>query len=280
MMNKLVVIDLFNYFVDKNTEREQFSKQSKMKLTIITITYNAENYIEQTLKSIQKQDCHDFEYLIIDGKSKDKTLEIAQKYDSIITKIISEPDKGLYDAMNKGLKNATGEFVWFMNAGDEIVKENAVSRILDLIKPNVGVIYGETYFVNEEGEIQGIRSELTTHQLPQNLTWRSMKYGMVVCHQSFIARRTIAPMYMIDNLSADLDWEIEVLKKSEMNVLVDFILSKYLIGGISNRQLKKSLKDRNKVFKKHFGLLEYYWINVVILLRGIFKIIIKRGKYW
>ncbi len=251
-----------------------------MKLSIITITYNAEKYIERTLKSIQNQDCHDFEYLIIDGKSKDKTLEIAQKYSSIITKVISEPDKGLYDAMNKGLKLATGDYVWFMNAGDEIAQNDAVKRVLEAMNDEVAVIYGETYFIDDDGNNLGIRSELTTHKLPQNLTWRSMKYGMVVCHQSFIAKRELAPLYLTDNLSADLDWEIEVLKKSKKSVLLDFVLAKYLIGGVSNQQLKKSLIDRNKVFKKHFNLLEYYQINFVILLRGFLKIIKKGGKYW
>jgi glycosyltransferase involved in cell wall biosynthesis len=252
----------------------------KPTFSIITITFNAEKYLERTLKSIQAQDCKDFEYLLIDGNSKDKTLAIAKNYQNLFTKIISEPDKGLYDAMNKGLKNAQGEFVWFINAGDEIADNEAISKIKNLIDEATDVLYGETYFVNNNGEILGLRSELTPHRLPEKLHWQQMKYGMLVCHQSFIARRTIAPFFDISNLSADLDWEIQCLKNARKTVFLDFIVSKYLIGGISNQQLKRSLIDRFKVLSKHFGLFSCLIAHLIIVFRGIRKIIRQGGKYW
>ncbi len=251
-------------------------------LSIITITFNAEKFLGRTIASVEQQVFKDFEYLLIDGNSTDKTLEIAQKSRNLFSKIVSEPDKGLYDAMNKGLKLATGDYVWFMNAGDEIATADITKKLYEITttqKPDV--IYGETLFTNNEGEVLGKRSELTPHKLPEELTWEKMKLGMLVCHQSFIVRREIAPFYIKNNLSADIDWEISSLKASQKTVFYNGILSKYLIGGISNQQLKKSLTDRFSVLKKHFGLYATLSAHVQIIARGAEKIIKNKGeKYW
>jgi glycosyltransferase involved in cell wall biosynthesis len=249
-------------------------------LTIITITYNAEEFLERTIKSIVAQTNQDFEYIIIDGNSKDKTLDIAKRYESRVNRLISEPDKGLYDAMNKGLKAASGDFVWFMNAGDEIYDPKAVERICQRITDETDVLYGDTYFVDNEGNQQGLRSEITPHRLPKDLTWRDMNLGMLVCHQAFIARKTVAPLYMENNLSADVDWEISCLKKARKIQYLDFVVANYLTGGISNKQLKRSLLDRYEVLKKHFGFVGAVMAHVKILTRGISLIIKNRGKYW
>lgn len=251
-----------------------------MQLSIITITFNAEQFLERTIQSILAQTDQDFEYIIIDGKSKDGTLAIAEKYKSRVNKLISEPDKGLYDAMNKGLKNATGDFVWFMNAGDEINDNQAVTNIYKAISEKTDVLYGDTYFVDNDGNIQGLRSAITPHRLPKNLQWQDMKLGMLVCHQAFIARKSIAPLYMENNLSADVDWEIECLKKAQKIQYLDFVVAKYLTGGISNKQLKRSLIDRYEVLKKHFGLTGAITAHLQILFRGVSLIVKKRGKYW
>jgi glycosyltransferase involved in cell wall biosynthesis len=251
-----------------------------MQLSIITITYNAEQYLERTIQSIENQSVQDFEYIIIDGKSKDDTLKIAEKYKSRINKLISESDKGLYDAMNKGLKNASGDFVWFMNAGDEINDNQAVEKIYKVISDKTDVLYGDTFFIDEDGSIQGLRSEITPHRLSKELKWQDMKLGMLVCHQAFIARKSIAPLYMENNLSADVDWEIECLKKAKEVKCLDFVVAKYLTGGISNKQLKRSLLDRYEVLKKHFGLMGAISAHVQILFRGVGLILKNRGKYW
>lgn len=251
-----------------------------MLLSIITITYNAEQFLERTIQSILAQTDQNFEYIIIDGKSKDGTLAIAEKYKNRVNKLISEPDKGLYDAMNKGLKTATGDFVWFMNAGDEINDNQAVANIYKAISEKTDVLYGDTYFVDNDGNIEGFRSEITPHRLPKNLKWQDMKLGMLVCHQAFIARKSIAPLYMENNLSADVDWEIECLKNARKIQYLDFVVAKYLTGGISNKQLKRSLLDRYEVLKKHFGLTGAITAHLQILFRGVSLIVKKRGKYW
>ncbi|MDZ7897003.1 MAG: glycosyltransferase family 2 protein [Arcicella sp.] len=263
-----------------NTQCSYLTAHNSMLISIITITYNAEQFLERTIQSILAQTNQNFEYIIVDGKSKDGTLQIAEKYKKRVNQLISEPDKGLYDAMNKGLKLAKGDFVWFMNAGDEINDHEAVSRIIQSVTQQTDVLYGDTYFVNNEGEIQGLRSEITPHRLPKNLKWQDMKLGMLVCHQAFIARKSIAPLYLKNNLSADVDWEIECLKCAKEVQYLDFVVAKYLTGGVSNQQLKRSLTDRYEVLKKHFGVSGALMAHVQILWRGISLIVKKKGKYW
>ncbi|KPM49335.1 glycosyltransferase family 2 protein [Jiulongibacter sediminis] len=249
-------------------------------ITIITITYNAEKVLERTLQSIAKQECKNFEYLLIDGQSKDGTLQLANKYRGLITSIVSEKDNGIYDAMNKGLAMAKGEFVWFMNAGDEIADESTMCKIIANIHSDCDLIYGDAWFVNESGEIRGKRSDLTPHKLKANMTWKDLKYGMLVCHQSLIVRRSIAPAYIENNLSADIDWEIKSFKKAKKAVFLNYPIAKYLEGGISNQNLTKSLIDRYNVLKNHFGFFPNIYNHLVVLFRGIFKIAQNRGKYW
>ncbi|MEA5141822.1 glycosyltransferase family 2 protein [Arcicella rigui] len=252
-----------------------------IKLSIITITYNAEKFLKRTIESIVAQSNQDFEYIIIDGKSKDATLAIAKAYGERVNLLVSEPDKGLYDAMNKGLRLASGEFVWFMNAGDEINDSEVVANLIQsLAETNADVFYGDTYFVEENGTIQGLRSEITPHRLPKNLKWQDMNLGMLVCHQAFIARKSIAPFYLENNLSADVDWEISCLKRAKKVQFLDIVVAKYLVGGISNKQLKRSLIDRYEVLKKHFGLFGAILAHIQITIRGVKLILKKGGKYW
>jgi glycosyltransferase involved in cell wall biosynthesis len=249
-------------------------------ISIITVTFNAEKVLERTIKSIENQRCKDFEYLIIDGKSSDRTLEIAQKYKKVVSKIISEEDQGIYDAMNKGLFHANGKFIWFMNAGDEIADQSTVCTLVDRLTPETDLLYGDAWFVNDMGDIRGKRSELTPHKLKPNLNWKDLRYGMLVCHQSLIVSKDIAPTYIKNNLSADVDFEINSFKNSENSLFLDFPISKYLEGGVSNQNLKRSLKDRYSVLKHHFGFFPNLFNHAIILARGLMKILLSKGKYW
>lgn len=250
-----------------------------MKLTIITITYNAEAVLEATLKSVFNQTNQNFEYWIIDGASTDKTLEIAKKYK--VKNIVSEADKGIYDAMNKGLKLATGEYLWFLNAGDQIADIEVVEKLHLAFKSNASIYFSDTELINQNGQILGLRSQLTPHLLPKKLHWRQFKYGMLVCHQSFIVKQKIAPNYLLNHhYSADIDWEIKCLKASESTEYLFFYLSKYLIGGFSVKNLKASLLDRFKILESHFGLFPTLFSHLQIAFRGLLFSIKNKGKYW
>ncbi|QKZ12242.1 glycosyltransferase family 2 protein [Spirosoma sp. KUDC1026] len=225
-------------------------------VSIITITYNAGRFLERTVESVLRQTATDYEYIIIDGGSTDGTLDIVQRYEKHISRWISEPDSGLYDAMNKGLHLATGDYVWFMNAGDELYDEETLQGLLERIQQTgAGVYYSDALFVQNDGSPVGLRSVVTPHMLPHSLKWTDMALGMKVCHQAFVAKRSIAPDYDIHNLSADLDWEIRCLKKAGLVEFLPFVLCKYLVGGLSVQQHRRSLTDRFKVLVTHFGWL-------------------------
>ena len=140
------------------------------------------------------------------------------------------------------------------------------------------VLYGEVMMVDENRQAIGTRTEITTRKLPQQLTWKSMKLGMVVCHQAFIPRRELCPFYMVDNLSADIDWVIEILKKSRKNVNCGIVIADFLVGGVSKQRHRQSLKDRYNVLQKHFGIIPNFFNHILIIIRAIWFRISRVGK--
>ena len=164
------------------------------KFSIITVTYNAEAVLEDTIQSVISQTYHHVEYILVDGASKDGTLSIIDRYRDRITRIVSEPDKGLYDAMNKGIRLATGDYLCFLNAGDSFHEDDTLQQMVRSISGNElpDVLYGETELVDKEGHFIRMRRLAA----PEVLTWRSFKQGMLVCHrllcQSFPCR-TLRP---------------------------------------------------------------------------------------
>ncbi|MEY4926484.1 MAG: hypothetical protein RI894_920 [Bacteroidota bacterium] len=242
-----------------------------VKISIITVVFNGENFLEDTIKSVLAQTYPHIEYIIIDGKSKDNTVGIIKKYVDHINYWVSEPDKGLYDAMNKGLHAATGDFVWFVNAGDTIAKSGILSTIIGLVQEDTDVLFGEVMIVDENRKPLGTRSQLTTQKLPESLNWQSLRYGMVVSHQGFLPRRTLAPDYILGNLTADIDWVIECLKRSRRNTNTHQTLAEFQTGGISTQRKRQSLRDRFTVLRKHFGLLPTLAAHAYILWRMLFK---------
>ncbi len=251
-------------------------------ISIITVTYNAGPFLERTIKSlIAQQNMQlgtDYEYLIIDGASTDATLTLIQQYEKHLSGWESAPDRGLYDAMNKGLRRATGEYVWFMNAGDELYDPHTLTRLLAAMRdPHTGradVYYGDALFVRNDGSAVGLRSRVTPHRLPGTLHWQDMALGMRVSHQAFVARRRLAPYYVPDNLSADLDWEIRCLKAAQRTCCLPFVLCRYLVGGLSKQRHARSLFDRFRVLVWHFGL----WPTVLNHLRIIARRLVRVGR--
>ena len=123
-----------------------------MKITVVTVCYNAETQIEETIKSVLAQTHDDLEYIIIDGKSTDSTMNIIRKYTSGISKIVSEPDKGIYDAMNKGITLATGEYINFMNAGDTFSSPNVIKEVAERIAADSDIVYGDSTMIDYNGQ--------------------------------------------------------------------------------------------------------------------------------
>ena len=252
------------------------------KLSIITITYQAEAYIERTLKSVFEQGCaEEIDYIVVDGASKDRTLAIIEANKAQINQLISEKDKGIYDAMNKGMQMAKGDYILFLNAGDTFASSSTLKNILRELGENPDVLYGEAVFVNNDGQSLGLRSEVTPHRLPTHLTWQNFRYGMLVCHQAFIAKRSLAPLFDLHyRLSSDINWEIQVLKKSQHILKSASPICTYLMGGASVQNLKRSWEERYQVLRSHFGFLPNLINHLVIIARGLIFALKKQGKYW
>ena len=241
------------------------------KFSIITITFNAASVIGPTLQSVLSQTYTNYEYLLIDGGSKDDTVEKAKASGIAFAHIVSEPDKGLYDAMNKGMKLATGDYLCFLNAGDSFYASDTLQKIVDTIageKELPHVLYGETAEVNEAREFVRMRRL----KAPEELNWRSFKDGMLVCHQAFYARRDIAPLYDLKyRLSGDVDWCIKVMKQSTRLVKVDAVVVNYLQNGLSLKRHRESLIERFKVMCSHYGVLPTICRHIWFVLRAVIK---------
>lgn len=256
-----------------------------IKFTIITCTYNAEAVLQRTLDSVMKQTYCNVEHLILDGVSKDKTLSMVKAYQhkndvgesAHEIKVFSEPDKGLYDAMNKGIDKATGDYLIFLNAGDVFPSEDTLEFVEGCVGEGEelpGVLYGDTDIVNMEGRFLRHRRLAP----PKRLTWRSFKWGMLVCHQSFYARTDIAKNihYNLDyRFSADVDWCIRIMKEANARRLplrnVNAVITHYLDGGMSVQNHQASLKERFRVMRTHYGLLTTLFVHGWFAVRSVFK---------
>lgn len=254
-----------------------------MKITLITCTYNAAEVLQRTLDSVLKQQYRDIEHIIIDGKSSDNTIAMAESYRSKSDaqgngheiKIFSERDNGLYDAMNKGITKATGEYLCFLNAGDTLPESDTIGHIAECIgEKEYGVVYGETDVVDDEGKF--IRHRRL--QVPEELTWRSFRKGMVVCHQAFYANTSIAKQTSYDlqyRISGDVDWCIRIMKEGERrrlaNLNVNRVVDHYLAGGMSVKNHRKSLIERLKTMCRHYGVVDTIYLHLYFCLRAVVK---------
>jgi glycosyltransferase involved in cell wall biosynthesis len=232
------------------------------KLSVITIVYNNAKDIERTMQSVLLQTYQNIEYILIDGASNDGTVEIIQKYNSQLANFISEPDKGIYDAMNKGLAIATGDYVLFMNSGDEIYAPETVTDVF-ASAPSGDIYYGETEMFDENWTSLGQRR----HHAPEHFDWHSFKYGMNVSHQAIYIKRSLTEPYDLTyKYSSDIDWIIKAAKKSSNIVNTHLYVAKYLVGGISKKKHLASLKERFKILSTYYGFMPNLFNHLVIAL--------------
>lgn len=258
-----------------------------IKFSIITCTYNAEHVIQRTLDSVLAQSWGQIEHIIVDGASKDKTMELVDAYRQRNTEeetehdiiVKSEPDGGLYDAMNKGLRLATGDYVVFINAGDVFPCEDTLENISNDVNERSdgrlpAVLYGDTNIVDDNGHLLRPRRLVP----PDNLSWRSFRHGMLVCHQAFYVRTDIAAAEPYDlryRFSADVDWCIRVMKRAEKEELMLLrlpeVVVNYLDGGMTNKNHRASLIERFNVMRRHYGLLTTIAMHAWFVVRAIMK---------
>lgn len=255
-----------------------------MKISIVTITYNAARTLQRTLDSVACQTYADIEHLIIDGASKDATVAIAERYKAAShheVVIQSEPDKGLYDAMNKGLLKATGDYLVFLNAGDTLYAPDTIETVAKTINNNrepitmnhePAVVFGDTAITDAEGNFLHLR----THRPPEQLTWKSFKQGMLVCHQAFYVLTSLARQIPYDlqyRHSADVDWCIRIMREAERQHLplvnTHAILANFEEGGDTTQHHRDSLKERFSVMAHHYGLCQTLILHGWFILRAV-----------
>lgn len=253
-----------------------------LKFTIATVTYNAGKTIGRTLSSVASQTYPAVEHLIIDGCSTDETMAEIHRYVETNTDLrhphqivlTREPDNGLYDAMNKAITQAKGDYIIFLNAGDKFHSDTQLADIAAQLKRYndsrlPAVIYGETDLVDDAGQFVRHRRL----RAPQRLVSKSFLHGMLVCHQSFYVRTDLARVNLYNlsyRYSADYDWCIRLLCLAEQRNLTihntNLVLTDYLAEGLTTRNRYRSLKERLRLMAVHYGwwraLLMHAWFVV------------------
>ena len=239
-------------------------------LSIISICYNNLAGLKKTLQIFEEKQFQNIEIVVVDGGSKDGTLDYLNSQ-TICKNFVSEPDKGIYNAMNKGMKMANGDYFWFLNSGDFAHSEKVIHEILELLKTNPDVVYGETILVKSNYEIVGKRSEISKKKLPENLNWKSLKQGMSVGHQSFIIKKEKCLQYdeWLKYVS-DIDWMIRCLKGCKTCLQTKAPIANFSLDGFSSQKRKESNKERFFVLQKHYGFISNLWHHLQILIRAKF----------
>ncbi len=196
------------------------------KVTMVTVTYNAQEYLEKTFQSVIEQDYPNTEYIIIDGASTDKTLNLIKKYENYIDYWISEQDDGIYDAMNKGIEKATGEWINFMNAGDTFSSTNILKNVFEkeTLKKNIDVLYGGVNIVDESYNfINHIKAK------PMNTIWE----GSYCNHQSLFIKTKIMKKYKFNldyKLAAEKELFIKLFINKHKYKILNFPISNFVIS--------------------------------------------------
>ena len=251
-----------------------------IRMTYVTVTYNAADVLQRTLDSVLCQDYPKITHMIIDGASTDATLQLVEAYiersnaanNGHRIQVITEPDKGIYDAMNKALRGLDGKYVCFLNAGDFLPASDTVSRIVEKVDQSQlpAVLFGDTDIVDSDGKFLRHRRLAP----PKHLTWKSFKQGMLVCHQAFYVREDFAiatPYNTQYRYSADVDWCIRVMKEAEKENLplkhVGMVVVNYLDGGLTTKNHRASLIERFHVMRRHYGLATTLWKHFLFLFR-------------
>lgn len=261
------------------------------KISIATVAFNAVALLEKTIKNVEGQDYPYVEHIIVDGNSQDGTPAMLQKYtesrDASLNKHeirwISEPDNGLYDAMNKAIRMATGNYLLFLNAGDKLHSKDTLSHIASVARQSErgtdgdtlpAVVYGHTNIVDANGRFLHARRLVP----PEHLSWKSFRRGMLVCHQAFFARTDIAretPYDLQYRFSADFDWCVRIMRRAEKENLplanAHIVVADYLEGGLTVKNHRRSLWERFRIMTRHYGLLTTLFEHVFFVVRNLKK---------
>jgi len=234
------------------------------KVSVITVSFNASKTIEATITSVLSQSYKNIEYIIVDGKSTDDTLKIAGKYKNRISKIVSEKDRGLYDAMNKGVKLAKGEIIYFLNADDVLKDNKVVARVANAFSSEIDFVYGDVEFAYPD-ENKKIR-------ISRIASISELKKGNMPPHQGTFAKKELLQKYPFDlnyRSSADFDFFCRVIKSGAKSKKLDFVVAVNAMGGVSSGSV--SFKETEEIVKKNFGFIPFALLWLKHRIFSVFK---------
>lgn len=237
------------------------------KLSIITVTYNAEKILRDTLESVLLQTYNDYEYIFVDGHSNDKTCNIIEDYLKIFkergisTTYISEPDQGIYDAMNKGVALAKGDWIYFLNAGDSLVENDVLEKVSVELKEENDIVYGGTIYYREDGSVAYTGRGEDVSVMPRHMPF---------CVQASFIKTAIQNRYKYDikcRISADYNFFLEAYKNGARFKKIDVIINNYLLGGFSSKYPFKTYLEVGRIREQHGYLNRKSLIYVIKVMR-------------
>ena len=242
------------------------------KISVVTVTYNCIGVLEDTLKSVISQEYSNVEYIVIDGKSSDGTLNLIDKYKDHISILVSEPDKGIFDAMNKAIKLVTGDWILFMNAGDTFADDNVLTSVFsNHIESNVGVVFGDAYFKRKSGLS-------LYHGIPFYRNKDKYK-GMGICHQSIFVRADLAKLKPFNSdykYTADYNMMMSIYNNGYKFFETNVVISVYDLTGVSTLHCVDQFKEVYRICGLKSGTLLYYKLLIIHKYREL-KIKIKNS---
>lgn len=250
------------------------------KVTIVTVTRNEAGNLRETIESVVSQTYQNREYIVIDGGSTDGTREILKKHDNVIDDWVSEPDKGIFHAMNKGSKMATGEWIIFLNSGDVFSDDNVLKNVFSAdIPQEIDVIYGDTVYSYGKEEYKEFRKSKELRNF-----WK----GMVTSHQSFFIRKRTMDHRPFDTsykIASDFNQLYALLMDGGLFVYKKLDISRVDTTGISNnKRMLQSVLEHWSTIRRYSKITLYYqmyyifWTLIVLLLFGV-KLIIPGRIY-
>lgn len=236
-----------------------------MKISIITVVLNAEEFLEQCIRSVISQTHPEIEYIIIDGGSSDSSLAIIQQYSDKVSVVVSEKDNGIYDAMNKGISLATGEVIGILNADDFFADDRVIADIAAAFSGDTDIVYGDLWYVGRRDPAKAIRKWISGPYSDLAIQW-----GWMPAHPTFYARRSLFSKLGNYNLKfkSVSDYEIMLrflyLNKSK-SIYLNRVFVKMRVGGISNRSLSNRLQaSLNDMKAMRSNKITLPWLKILI----------------
>jgi glycosyltransferase involved in cell wall biosynthesis len=242
-----------------------------MKLSIITIVLNDKQHIEKTIQSVLSQNV-EIEYITLDGGSTDGTLDIIEKHKDKIDILISEKDSGIYNAMNKAIDMASGEWICFMNSGDMFYDSNILKNVLPKLDDSVDIVYGD----------QEVRYTSKTKIVKADMSIQDIWKGMIFSHQSCFVKKDILKKYRFNEynrITADYELFYTLYKSNKKFSYIPMIVASVSAGGVSDIKRIESLVSRWNIVDKSFGVnIHYLKLIIVELVKIPIKKILGIGK--